>query len=563
MPRDLIQSPLHDRDRSLGWLALAWLEHWAVHGPGDVQGRPLDPDADDGLPLDDEFSGLILDHYALAPSGRRLYDSAFTSRPKGRAKSELAAFECLFEGFGPCRFAGWAEGGEVFEWNGFVYEFEPGEPLGRPITYPFIRCMATEETQSGNTYDNIYFNCTEGPLSELLPRDAAGLTRIALPEGGLILPSTAADASKDGGKETKVVFDETHLYTTPALRRMYRTVRRNLAKRKDAEPWSHETSTFYAIGEESVAEETHRFAQLILEGKTKQARLFFDHRQGPASVDLTDEKAIRAGLREAYGPFYEVMDVDRIIAEIWDPRNTPADSLRYFFNCAVGASDAWVQPSSVDARIRTDVEVTPGEAIVLGFDGSRRRARGITDATALIAVRVSDGYTWPGGIWEQPEGPSGDSWEVPVATVCQAVTDTFTAFNVVGFYADPALWESYVAQWEAAYGKKLKIRATRAHPIEWWMNRDRAVVDALKQARTAIETGDMSFDGDPTFRRHLLNARVRTTRTGVHIAKENPQSLRKIDAAAAWTLAWQARLDAVAAGVKDRRPTRKVPRRLR
>ncbi len=563
MPRELIRSPLHDRSRSLGWLALEWLTHFGIHGPGDVQGRSLDPDDPDGLPLDEEFEGLIVDHYALGPNGRRLYDSAFTSRAKGRAKSELAAFEALFEGLGPCRFAGWAQGGETYTFMDFEYEYEPGEPMGRPLVYPYIRCIATEEGQAGNTYDNIYFNLTEGPLSEALPRDGAGLTRIALTDGGLIVPSTAADSSKDGGKETHVVFDETHLYTSKALRLMYNTVRRNLAKRKDAEGWSHETSTMYAIGEESVAEATHRFAQDIAAGKTRQTRLFFDHRQGPDTIDLTDETSIRAGLAETYGPFYQVMDIDRVLTEIWDPRNTPTDSLRYYFNAAQGSSDGWLQPASVDARIRNDVDVSPDEAVVLGFDGSRRRARGVTDATALIAVRVSDGYSWPVGIWEQPEGPAAKDWQIPAGEVDQAVRDTFTAFHVVGFYADPALWESYIAQWEAAYGPRLKIKATRAHPIEWWMNRDRAVVAALEQARTAIVTGDMSFNGDPTFRRHLLNARIRSTRTGDHIAKENPQSLRKIDAAAAWTLAWAARLDAVAAGVKDRKRTRKAVRRLR
>ena len=38
------------------------------------------------------------------------------------------------------------------------------------------------------------------------------------------------------------------------LQRMYETIRRNLAKRKAAEPWSLETTTMYALGEESVAE---------------------------------------------------------------------------------------------------------------------------------------------------------------------------------------------------------------------------------------------------------------------------------------------------------------------
>lgn len=41
-------------------------------------------------------------------------------RAKGRAKSELAGFIGSFEARGPARFAGWAQGGEVFSWRGFT-----------------------------------------------------------------------------------------------------------------------------------------------------------------------------------------------------------------------------------------------------------------------------------------------------------------------------------------------------------------------------------------------------------------------------------------------------------
>ena len=201
--RERVHAPNHDRNFSLGWLAIWWIENFCVHGPGDVQGQAVE--------LDDEFAAFILDVYAIDEKGRRLYDSAFLSRAKGRAKSELAGFITLFEAMGPCRFAGIADGGETYEFNDQVYTYSPGEPLGVEVTSPVIRCLATEENQAGNTYDNVYFNLSEGPLAEGLPRDAAGLTRIYLPGGGEIIPSTASNSSKDGGKESFVVFDETHL----------------------------------------------------------------------------------------------------------------------------------------------------------------------------------------------------------------------------------------------------------------------------------------------------------------------------------------------------------------
>jgi hypothetical protein len=50
----------------------------------------------------------------------------------------------------------------------------------------------------------------------------------------------------------------------------------------------------------------------------------------------------------------------------------------------------------------------------------------------------------------------------------------------------------------------------------------------------------------------------------VQIAKDHPDSPRKIDAAVAAVLAWQARLDAIAAGVGRESPEEMfVPRRIR
>lgn len=554
MTRELIRAEDHDRNRSLGWIAIWWIETFCVHGPGDVQGTPVK--------LDDEFAGFILDVYAIGEDGRRNYDSAFMSRAKGRAKSELAGFIALFEGFGPARFYDWAKGGENYTYKGKSYVYQAGEPMGIEIVAPVIRCLATEEGQAGNTYDNIHFNLTEGPLAEGLPRDAAGLTRIFIPGGGEIIPSTASNSSKDGGKESFIVYDETHLYTTPELKRMYATVRRNLAKRKQAEPWSLETSTMYMPGENSVAEETHNLAKAIAEGKTKRQRLLFDHREADPDVDLTNEDEVRAGLREAYGPFADVMDIDRIMNEIYDPRNDPQDSRRYYFNQPTSSRDAWVSAPEWNACSAVK-EIGKGDEITLGFDGSRKRSRGIADATALIGCRVSDGHLFEIKVWEQPDGPAGDDWEVPTEDVDYEVRKAFETYKVVGMFADPAKWESYIANWESAFGKNLKVKSSLNHPIEWWMtgNRSYLVVRALEQFHDAIIQKDISHDGSRALTRHILNSRRRITRGGLTIAKSHPDSRDKIDAAIAATLAYQARLQALSKGQATKSTF--IPRRIR
>ena len=541
--REVIQSPLHDRNRSLGWLAIWWIENFCVHGPGDIQG--------DSVILDDEFAGYIVDVYALDTNGRRLYIEAFLSRAKGRAKSELAAFIAMFEAFGPCRFSHWSDGTDYYEYRGQKYFYQKGDPVGRPVIYPFIRCLATEESQAGNTYDNIYYNLSEGILSDGLGSRVAGVTRILLPGGGEIVPSSASNSSKDGGKETHVVFDETHLYILPELKNMHKTVTRNLDKRKAAEPWGHNTSTMYLPGQNSVAEDTHTTAKEMLAGKLrKPPRLFFDHRSAPNGVDFEDESAVMDALREAYGPFADVMDLDRILESIYDPRNALEDSQRYFFNQPTSAEDAWLRYDEWWQRHDADKIVKDRDFITLGFDGSRARKRGIPDATALIGCRVSDGHVFTIKVWEPPKRPEfAKDWQAPVEEVDATVRAAFKRFNVVGFFADPTLWESYIAAWTKDFGRKLKVAVTKEHPIEFWPVRVTAVVRAVASLHAAIVTGDMTHDGSAELSEHVLNARRNVGRSGVLLRKINPQSPKKIDAAYAAAMAWAARMECIANGV--------------
>ncbi|MDT0302911.1 hypothetical protein [Streptomonospora wellingtoniae] len=559
MPRTLARAPDHDRSRSLGWLALAWMEALVVHGPGDVQGEPVRHG--------DEYSGFVADCYALDERGRLLYDSAFFSRPKGADKSGLGARLALFEALGPCRFAGFAQGGEVYTdpWGlGFTYAYEPGEPMGRHVVTPYIRIMATEEGQTGNVYDSVHFNLDtdeDNPLSVVCSRHEVGLTRILLPGGGEIMPSTASSASKDGGKETFVVFDETHLYNTPELRRMYNTVTRNLRKRKKgAGTWFLETTTMFAPGEESVAESTFEFAEKLAERnedgtpkyKRLRHRLVYDHRWGECD-DLTAEEALRTAVLEAFGEAIEWNDVEGIVDEFHDPRKDVDDSRRYFFNARTSASDAWVNADAWRACFDATKVVADGERVCLGFDGSVK-----DDSTALVACRVSDGHLWLLGCWEKPPGPSGEGWQVDREEVHDTVMAAVQRYEVIGMYADPAHWQDYLDRWQAAFGRRMRIKATQARPLEWWTNRPTAMVKATERLFDAIvdrdETQRCSHgpdeSGGDVLSRHVLNARRRMAgKVGLTIAKEHAKSRRKIDAAMAAILAYECRSDAVARGL--------------
>lgn len=314
--------------KSLGFAAISWIEHYLVHGPGDVQGQPIE--------LDDEFAAFIVKAYRVHPkTGARNVRRAFLSRAKGRSKSGLAAFIEDFEALGPCRFDHWAEAGEVSDWG---YEYDEGEPVGKPLTYVEILNVATEESQAGNTYDAVYYTLHPDTCSDALLEDYGrldvGLTRINLPDSrGFIEPVTASNESKDGGKSTFIVADETHLWIPPKagkfkLGKMHQTMVRNLLKRKFASGWMLETSTMYADGEGSVAEGTHAFAK---SGKA-DGKLLFDHQQASAHWDLNKRPERIKALREAYGPAAAWMDLEAI-ADYWDdPQASEAEFRRFFLN---------------------------------------------------------------------------------------------------------------------------------------------------------------------------------------------------------------------------------------
>lgn len=387
---------------SLGWAAIDWIEHYLVHGPGDIQGQPIE--------LDDEYAAFVVKCYRVqAKRGEKIVRRAFLSRPKGRAKSELAGMLDCFEALGPCRFDHWAEPGEVSSWG---YEYEPGEPVGRALEYVEILNVATEEGQAGNTYDNAYYMLHPDTCSpELLAdfgRIDVGLSRINLPgRRGFIEPVTASNESKDGGKSTFIVADETHLWTPPAtgkfrLGKMHQTMARNLLKRAVASGWMLETSTMYAEGEGSVAEGTHAYAQSPA-GRT--GKLLFDHREAGAGYDLSKRPQRMKALREVYGPAAAWMPLGDIADSYDDPQTNPNEWRRFWLNQPVPIDEpdapASVLPGWPGCFLDVpQTELPPlrsiGLAVSMGGEfGSIAAARLWDDQRAnLGAVDRRPGSTW-------------------------------------------------------------------------------------------------------------------------------------------------------------------------
>lgn len=501
---------------TLGWGVIDWIETYLAHGPGDVHGEPF--------VLDDEWAQFILDAYRLHPKGHeRAYERVVTyaelSRPKGRAKSELAGAIVCAEALGPVRFDGLNA---------------DGEPVGRPVRSPFIRCLATEETQTGNTYDNVRSMLEHGieHHPDVFAGIDVGLTRVFLPDGGEIRPSTASASSKDGGKETFAVADETHLYVLPELRQMHRTVARNLRKRKLAQPWMMATTTSYEPGQQSIAEQNREEADRQAKSKHPRLGFLWDHREGAAidSKDWGNDKKLRASLVEAYGEAAGWIDIDRILTEdIRSADATEGESRRYWLNQKAKGAGKAVDPE-LWKRAKRDRPPDRGATVVLGFDGSQTR-----DATALIGVELSEEgkHLFEVQLWERPRGEAGRDWSVPRDEVRRTVRECFERFDVRRLVCDPPKWQSQIDDWAEEFGQDDQGDDL---VIEFWTNQYKRMGLAVDRFLEDLTDGLFTHDGSEALTRHALNA-VRGRERGHTVLRRDKETL-KIDALVAAVIAY-------------------------
>jgi len=519
---------------TLGWQVIDWIEEFLPHGPGDVQG--------DKTEVDDEFATFLCWVYRIWPrdhelAGRRPIHRAVLSRPKGRAKSEFAAQFVCAEALGPVRFDG-------FDAN--------GDPVGVPVTYPFIRCLATEEDQSGNTYDNVYYMLTEGAVVNEYKIDA-GLTRTFIKEsgGGEIRPSTASSAAKDGGKESFAVADETHLYIKREHRQMYRTVARNTGKRKAAEPWMLDTTTAWEPGENSIAEQAaDRYSHLPTDEAVQKFGVLYDHRQGDEPKMFGSNASLKKAMKTGYGPAASWIDFDRIVNVIRDSEDPLSEAYRYFLNRPRAPASHWLSPDEINEIVVHEAIVPRGSKVAAGFDGS------LSEDHSALWLCTKEGLLVPVGIWAPQEGHES-GWEVPVEDVSRAVEWMFDEYEVVRFNCDPAWWQKEVGDWAADHGSP--------PVVEWWTNKESRMAIATGALRTAIRKHDVEIDpmplmtdpqtrsGRPLALWHFENARVQKVRVRLEdkseeayiVRKERRGSPLKIDSVPAAVLAYRARADAL------------------
>lgn len=508
---------------TLGYQVADWIEARCAIPDRELIGSPF--------LLTDEQLRFLLHFYRIdPPTGLFVaYRGAQLTRPQKWGKGPMAAALVCAEAQGPVKFDGWDAA---------------GEPVGRPWATPLIQVTAVSEDQTANVYSVLLPMIELGALHGEL--DDTGLGRINLPAGGRIEPVTAAAKSRLGQRLTFAVQDQTESWVqSNGGRALADNQRRNIAGMGGR--WLS-TPNAWDPTENSVAQYT---------AEHERQGVYHDDIEPADALKIRNKAERRRALRTVYGDSVSGtrngkargvkpwIDLDRIDAEIEAllPRD-PAQAERFFLNRKHAAGAKAFDPARVD-DLATEDAPKLGELIVIGVDGAR-----FVDALGVIATSVATGQQWPIGIWERPEG-ADDDYEHPFDEVDGAMTEAFQQYDVWRAYIDPQYIDHLVTKWQGRWGEK--------RVIEWFTNRPRQMAWAVRKFSDAVSAGDWTHNGDEQFVRHMKNAVRRKTNVRdedhreMHvIAKDKPDSPRKIDAAAAAVLSWEARGDAISAGAKPK-----------
>lgn len=480
--------------------------------------QPDGPHAGEPFAFTDEQARFVAWWFAVDEQGRWLYRRGTLRRVKGWGKDPLGAALCLIEFAGPCRFGGWAA---------------DGSPIAIPHPSPWVQVYAVAKDQTRSTMKLL------GPMLSSRAEAEYGIevhkTVVYGREGRATIEAlTSAPESSEGPRVTFVLRNEVQNWlSSNEGHDMAEVIDGNLAKSRDGAARGLSICNAHVPGRDSVGEREWEAWEAVEQGRTRATDILYDSVEAPPDTLLDDEASLRRGLELARGDSVW-LDVDRHVAEIWDPRTTPSEARRKYLNQIIAAEDAWVAPYEWDRLADPDLVLEDGEQIALGFDGSKS-----DDHTALIAARIDTGDWYTLGVWD----PRDHGGEAPRELVDAAVEGAFEKYDVVAFFADLAEWESYIDRWADEHRRSLCVTATPRHAIAWDMRsrQKEFTIEGAERIYDEIVEQTFHHDANPRVRQHVHNARRRPNQWGVTFGKEHRESRRKIDALPAGTLARMAR----------------------
>src|SRR5690606_2548048 len=436
----------------LGWQIISWCYEYMSGPDGSGQMR-----------FTPEQARFILWWYAVDERGRFVYRGGVLQRLKGWGKDPVAAVLALIEFVGPCRFGGWDENGDPIA-------------VDNPVAWVQVAAVSLEQTKNTSRVFPLIISDHMKATYGITITPAAEVIR-AYNGQRVIEMVTSSPRTLEGGRTTFTILNEPHHWVGNEGHEMYQAVVRNLTKVRQARYLA--ITNAFLPGEDSVAERLRKNHEDVELGLARDTHILYDSVEAHPEMPLNPE-ALEIAVPKIRGDS-TWLDVEQIIDAIQDTTIPASKHRRFYLNQVVAGEDSLHSPKTWDPMARPGEVLRPGDEIVLGFDGGRT-----DDATALVAMRVRDRFLFPLGIWQEPEGFRQGKWEVDREAVDSAVHHAFRTYRVRGMYCDVALWESYIAEWERAYGADVQVRATEAKPFEFDMRNLKRSVMAHERLLSSI-----------------------------------------------------------------------------
>lgn len=527
------------RTASLGYLGMAWIEAHCVIPDGDNAGEPFVPTVDHRV--------YLANWYRVRPGAQQgeraaafVYRIGLWVAAQKVGKSPGVAAETCLEFVGPCLFDGWAVEGELYDCArhgcpcGWVYEYEAGEPKGRPWATPRVQLAAVVEDQVENTWGALVPMIDDGPLANLIPR--TGEAFIRHPNGNrdsrIEIVTSKAD-SRLGARISSGKCDESGLWTDQnGMKKFERNLRRGAGGMGGR--ISH-SSNPYDPSENSVL-------QQHMESPLKD--IYKHHFPPPPQLrfDLKKDRTDIFRWNYAASPWVDIRTIESEAVALME--TTPAEAERFYGNRIVAGSGSWLDVQKWEKR-KAQVVVQPRTKVALGFDGSDN------DDFTGIRLETLDfhQFTPTYGARKLPTLWRPEDWagKIPRAEVMTAFRELAGEYDIVRAYLDPPFWETEIDALAVELGEKKFIR--------WPTNRPNIMYEALERFRIDVYNLESTFshDGDEQVMAHLRNAIIRSRSVNPLTGQRRyilgkPSNHQKIDFAMSAVLAHEAAADAVAAG---------------
>ncbi len=383
-------------------------------------------------------------------------------------------------------------------------------------TSPLIPVAAASYDQADLLFGDLRTCAQESPTLKQVLEAFEGEVQIKHSPGKAYKVAAVA-GTNDGQRPSVFLADETHEWEGNKAR-VHLVISNGTAKRKDSLILN---TTTPGSDLNSLAGRMHEYGLKVNSGEVKDDEFLFVWYGCPEDkFDLDNPDELEMAVRyanPAAGAFLNVGDVCSRFYQM--PR---FEFCRYHLGIWTSVGESFLPDGSWANCQNEQIEITRGQDVVLGFDGSFSN-----DSTALtIATIGAVPHCSVVKAWEKP-AESRHDWRVPVDDVENLIRETCKRYNVREIVCDPYRW-----------GRTYQVLESESLPIVEYPQSPARMTPATTKFYEAVVNGNLTHDGNELLARHVANCMVKTDARGTRVSKDNKNSTRKIDAAVALIMAF-------------------------